>query len=504
MPIGRQAVCGPMTDFNLRNLVRNPLKPKNVADITKGGSVFNDLPHTVNLYQSKLVLVRVKQPIKVAVALFSLFGFLLSSAIFPSLSAIAPTTPTFAAQTDDERKALETQLGELEKQIDEYESTITTYKQQGKSLKGEIDRLNAKVAQLSLQIRAINISIVQLDNNISTTKKEIQKTESEIDVHKSAISNLLKNIYESDSESIVEVLLTNPTLSDFFGNLNDTFVVKDSLRDSLQSIVDLRTNLLDQRERLSLEREDAAALKTYQDTQKLVIQKTKTDKDTLLVATKGQESKYQALLIETKKTAAQIRSQIFKLLGGGELTFETAYEFAKQAEGATGVRAAFILSILNRESALGQNVGRCNYKDAMAPGPPKSKRNDVAPFLQITSELGLNPDTLLVSCANADGAYGGAMGPAQFIPTTWMLYRARVAQITGSNPANPWSNADAFVAAGLYLKDAGATAVANEQVAAAKYYCGSNWNRYTCLNVYGARVAEGARRFQDDIDVLNS
>ena len=183
------------------------------------------------------------------------------------------------------------------------------------------------------------------------------------------------------------------------------------------------------------------------------------------------------------------------------MTFGQAYELASIAERATGVRAAFILAVLDRESALGRNVGKCSYKTAMAPGPPLSSRDDVTPFLKITAELGLNPDTTLVSCPNADGAYGGAMGPAQFIPTTWMGYKDKVAAITGDSPASPWRNIDAFVAAGLYLKSAGAGS--NELNAAAKYYCGGNWNRYVCTQVYGKAVVDRAAQFAQDIQVLN-
>ncbi|MFA5083956.1 MAG: lytic murein transglycosylase, partial [Candidatus Paceibacterota bacterium] len=122
-------------------------------------------------------------------------------------------------------------------------------------------------------------------------------------------------------------------------------------------------------------------------------------------------------------------------------------------------------------------------------------------FLSILQSLNISPESVQISCPNQDGTYGGAMGPAQFLPSTWNIYKADISDILGRSPANPWNNADAFIAAALYLKDAGA--VTNEKIAAAKYYCGGRWNRYVCLNVYGYNVVKQANEFQKDIDILN-
>ena len=460
-------------------------------------------PLILNLSYERQFHLPLTLTLKSAIALiavsFFLFSFVYAPVYnFPSLILAAPD-----AQANEERKNLENQLAELEKQITDYEAVILQYQKQGRTLQNEIKGLESRIAKLSLQIKAVNLNLEKLEQEISITQTKISSVEENIAFNKKALSRVLQDVYENENKSLMEIFFTSPNLSNFFSNLNNLMLVQDNLRTTLNKVTLLRTELLDQKEQLALEKSDAKILKVYRANQKQDIGKTQSQKNEILKITKGKESEYKKLVTETKKTAAEIRKQIFKFWGGGELEFGDAYNLAKFAEQATGVRAVLILAVLDIESALGRNVGRCDYKTAMHP------TRDIPVFLQIIKELNLEKDLeagiIKVSCANADGAYGGAMGPAQFIPSTWKIYKNRIAEVTGNNPPSPWRNADAFIATALYLKDSGAGAGASlskEREAAARYYAGSRWRSY--LLTYGARVISAAQRFKEDIAILNS
>lgn len=485
------------------------MKPRFLVDIKNLSKRYNKIEPggRINLGYQKIIYIPLGLLLKIFVISLVVFYFIFGSVTAPTFPGIAA-----AQNNNEERKVLEAQLAELENQISEYEKTIEAYRQKGKSLENEIKTLEAKIAKLNLQIKAINLSLAKLDQEIVITQTQINQTESNILLNKKNLAQVLQIVYENDNRGLIEIILEHPKFSDFFNDLNNLLMVQDNLRIVIAEIVEARQKLIDQKEVLALQRSDAAALKAYQDAQKASIAMSQSEKNNLLKVTKGRESEYNKLLTETKKTAAEVRKQIFKLLGGGELAFEEAYQLAKMAEKATGVRAAFILAVLDRESALGQNVGQCVYdKNPYYPSRASNPTTmhptrDIPIFLQITKELGLDPKNMFVSCPiPSDGAYGGAMGPAQFLPSTWKIYKNRIAEITGNNPPSPWRNADAFVATALYLKDAGAGAGASltkEREAAARYYAGSRWSSY--LWTYGARVISLAQKFEEDIAILSS
>ena len=101
------------------------------------------------------------------------------------------------------------------------------------------------------------------------------------------------------------------------------------------------------------------------------------------------------------------------------------------------------------------------------------------------------------------------MGPSQFIPTTWELFKDRIKVALGkTSPANPWEPKDAFMATAFYTMDLGAAggSYSAERDAACRYYSGRKCDSRKPANTfYGNQVMGKAASIQENmIDPLQN
>ncbi|MDP4007168.1 MAG: lytic murein transglycosylase [bacterium] len=425
---------------------------------------------------------------------------------------------SFALTPAEERAQLEAELEALEQEIGAIEGDITKTQQEKKTLQNDISILKNKIKKLDLQITQSNKLIEELRGQISETTYSIERTEEDIAAKKQQLAELLQRLYQEDQRSMVEIVLTGPTLSDFFNNLAALQSLQDRNRELLESTIALSLYLQGQKDKVETEKGEEENFVKIQILQKQESQYVTRQNESLLEVTKGRESEYQKLLSNKQQQASAIRSRIFELIGVPQApTFGEAVEIAEAVTQFTNVRAPFLLAVLTQESNIGKNVGQCYLKDAQTGNGETvngtfvyrvmKPTRDVQPFLQITQQLGRDPFNTPVSCPIPSvGGYGGAMGPAQFIPSTWMLYKNKIAQLKGS-PGDPWNIRDAFLASGIYLADVGATkqTFEYEWCAAVSYFSGNcsmrNQIRY---EFYGDNVMAITKRYEQDIAALKA
>lgn len=423
---------------------------------------------------------------------------------------VAASIPSANAQLPqpDEKTQLEQELGDIESQIAAYQRELAAIKGEKNTLQNKINGLKKQQAVLGAQIRATNLQLVDTGNKITQTQSTIGRNTVKIQELKEQLAELIRLTHELDNVPLLYAILAKNNLSEVLSEVVYYSEVSEGIGEILKQTKDWNAQLAQDKQILEEQQDEAHNLIAIQSLQKEQLAGSVGEQNVLFDKTRGLESEYQAVLNDSQKQAAEIRNRLYQLLGiNTQITFGEAVQIAKYASSMTGVRAAFLLAILTQESNLGQNVGTCNR-----PGDPPEKswrsvmkpERDQPPFLTITSELGLDPETTPVSCPMRDRrgnrvGWGGAMGPAQFIPSTWMGYKDRVAAVIGKL-ANPWDIRDAFIASAIKLQAGGAGTVEGEWAAAMRYFSGSTNPRY---RFYGDNVVKLANEYQADIDELN-
>lgn len=411
------------------------------------------------------------------------------------------------AAVEQQKTALQQQLDQIEAQIAQYEKDLVNIKGEKNTLTNKIKQLQTQQASLSLRIKETSLQVEDMEQQITVTKSFIEQNELRTEALKVEVAKSLREIQANDHRPFLYIFFSEHTLFDALSEVQQFTQVADGLNVLIDQLQKTRENLVVQKQRLDTEQDHVEKLLAVQTLQQQALKGSVKEQSTLLTQTKGKEKNYQASLTETQKQAAQIRTRLYQLLDvGKQITFGQAVEIAVWVSEQTGVRAAFLLAVLSQESNLGKNVGTCNR-----PGDPPEKgwkvimkpTRDQEPFKTITAELGLDPDTTAVSCPMRDKkgnqvGWGGAMGPAQFIPSTWMGYRAKVTNITGKT-ANPWDIRDAFIASALKLGADGAKTKEGEWAAAMRYFSGSTNVRF---RFYGDQVVARANAYQEDMDAL--
>lgn len=429
----------------------------------------------------------------------------LSSSLLVSAQVLSPA----------ERAALEAEYAKVQQEIAEWQKVLTETQAKKNTLQGDVTLLNAQIKEAEAQIKKRGLAISELAKEISVRTGRIEVLSDRIEEGKRSLAALLRRKQETGSYSVVEVALSASSVSNFFADVDAVTTLERELQIRFAELRGTQTALSEERALLDKKRALELDARHEVETKKQQIAKDEADKQRLLSITKNEETSYQQILAERRKRAAEINARLFPLRDTEGIQFGEAVEYARAAAQKTGVRPAMILAILSQESDLGKNVGNCLVTN-LTTGDGKGKNTgtpflgvmkaprDTVPFESITKQLGKDWSTTPVSCPQP-GGYGGAMGPTQFIPSTWILFEARLKTALNVPATNPWNAGHAIMATGLYLQDvgAGAQTYTAERNAACRYYSGRACpGTGGAVDTYGTSVVNKATKFQQDIDFL--
>lgn len=408
----------------------------------------------------------------------------------------------FAEEQNGKRSEIEKQIAALESEAEGLDKNLKQVQTETKNLNNAVKEFDLEIKRRELEMRRLTLAINKAAVEIKNKTSAIEVLSEKIEKTRKALAASLLLLYTSNQENTLSILLGHKHLSDFFGVLYNLEKVQSNVGETLDEFKGDRDLLEEEKTKLEDFKEEQQELKALQQVERHFLAQKRKEKDELLQLTKGKEALFQKLLQSKKKDIATLKTQLFYLEKTG-ITAEDAVRMADLAASRAGIRTAFLLALLEVETGkqfedgvitVGTNLGTGNwqtdlYQCYIRLGKRQTAEAEKRAFLDITGRLGLSPDMMPVSRRPSYGC-GGAMGPAQFLPTTWLRFEGRVAELTGHNPSSPWNVEDAFTAAAVFLAAAGADSktAAGEAAAAKTYLSGSPRCTKSICRYYSNRI----------------
>lgn len=244
-------------------------------------------------------------PKRLLVAL--LLGILLPQFLFVS--------PEVFAQSEVEK--LRDQIEDRGSRLAEIEAEIAKFEADLKVVGAEKKTLQSAINQLELERKKVNAEISKTENLITSTDLEINKlileisrTEKEIAKAEETISTIIRAEYVAGDSTLLELLLRNERLSDFWSTLEAHENIRDTIQLKASDLSTFKDLLNEQRTENEKRRSKLTGLKDQYSEQNEVLVNNKAEQADLLEVTKSEEQNYQQLLSSQKAAQEKILKEL--------------------------------------------------------------------------------------------------------------------------------------------------------------------------------------------------
>jgi len=231
------------------------------------------------------------------------------------LTAAAFSSPflVFGEKTDE----LKTEISEKNKQIQELEEEIARFQSEiektGKdadSLKKQISVINSTISKLSKDISVAQKKIEAAELNLQKLGIEISAQESNIDELGGGLAELVRGLYELESQSLIEVLLAKSSISDFFQDLDYMQDLSSKMKIKLAEFKEAKEQLESEKTAEESVKKELVGLGLELKERRNIEQGAKGQKDIILKETKNKETEYQRILKEREAQREAVLNEI--------------------------------------------------------------------------------------------------------------------------------------------------------------------------------------------------
>jgi len=231
--------------------------------------------------------------------------------------------PASAALIDELKGRISDKSAEIEKieaEIAEYQKEIDTLGGKADTLKNSIATLNATRKKLEADIRVTQSRINSASLKIEKLALEIAEKSIDIEESNESIADIIRKIDEVESNSLVEVLLSNDTFSSFLDDIENLRQLQGVVSENLKELELLKADLEEVKAEDETQKRNLVSSRSELSDRKEITENNKAEKDRLLAQTKNSEAEYQKLLADRKKAKEQFEKELREL--ESQLQFE--------------------------------------------------------------------------------------------------------------------------------------------------------------------------------------
>lgn len=224
---------------------------------------------------------------------------------------------TYVSAQSSELERLQKDITDRGNRLAEIEAEIAKFEAELKTVGAEKQTLQKAINQLTLERKKVQAEIAKTENLISSTDLEINKlileiskTERDINANAAAIAQIIRTEYQSTEESMIELLLQNNTLSDFWDTIEAQETIRNIMTEKVITLNELKRLLDEKRSETTTKRTNLVSLKNQYSDQNTLLANNQAERNELLEVTKSEEKKYQQILAQKQEAREQIIKEL--------------------------------------------------------------------------------------------------------------------------------------------------------------------------------------------------
>lgn len=228
-------------------------------------------------------------------------------AVLAGLPANASVLDDLKAKIDERNR----QIDEIQKEIERYQAEIDKNAQEAASLKKQINALEITKKKLSSDIKLTQKQIESAKLSLNSLDIQIEDKEEETVQRRYALGEILKSMNSEESTSLIEIVMANQNLADFFGEIERINNLQKEMNINLAELKALKEILEERRLEKEKQKNNLQKFSARLTDQKQLVEINAANRSQLLNETKNKESLYRKLYEERLAAKEALEREIF-------------------------------------------------------------------------------------------------------------------------------------------------------------------------------------------------